>query len=282
MLLLSTNQSIILADDDSKVIEATNTMLNMFEFKDKESPNWLKRTSFDLKVEKGFKPRYDFETIQPLKQFSQNDMLFMQIHASLKDDTRTYNAGLGYRNVINPQLMLGFNTFYDYQATNKHKRWSAGVEAINQHIEFRSNLYKAITDKRSVGSNEYERALDGYDMEIGGLIPTTNLKVFASYAQWDCKDIKDLKEKNIRVEYPLTDFMTFEAKYTDDNTENQAYDDRRLSAKLTIALGKRTKEAKNLFYSQDLTQRLLIPVKRENEIVVEKTISAKITVARGS
>ncbi|MCK5111885.1 MAG: inverse autotransporter beta domain-containing protein [Arcobacteraceae bacterium] len=270
------------ADNDSNAIETLNKALQKIETP-ADAPDWMKRTSIKLQVEEGYKPTYELETVQPIHQYSDDDMLFWQFNTNYRDTINTHNFGLGYRNIINPQLMLGINAFYDYQSDYKHKRKSIGVEAIGQQLEFRANKYVAISGKKEIKASTFEQALDGYDAEIGGLIPNTDLKAFASYTKWDAiAASKDLEQKAVRFEYPLNNSMIFEVKYTSDNEKQGTLDKTRVSAQIAMTFGAKSKSSQNLTTSTSLHDKLLIPVKRENEIVVEKTISAKITIGRGT
>jgi hypothetical protein len=269
------------ADNESNTLSLVNSLLNKVEASD-TAPDWMKRTTVDLSVEKGYKPTWSLETIQPIYQHSSNDMYFWQFNAATRNDIETYNLGFGYRNIINPDLMLGINSFYDYQQTNKHKRWSIGAEAIGQTIEFRTNRYMAISDKLEVEAGIFEQALDGWDVELGGTIPNTELRTFATYTVWDGVTKDDLKQKALRVEYPLNDSMKFEVGYTADNEKQGDLEKTRWNAQLSIAFGAKTASSQNIATSTNLKDKLLIPVQRENEIVVERTVGAVITVSRGN
>ena len=273
--------SVINADSEDTATEVINQTLQSIEVPS-DSPDWMKRTSLKLRVEKGFKPTYEFETVQPIYQISTDDMIFWQFNSTYRDHIDTHNLGLGYRNIINSNLMLGINSFYDYQADNKHKRWSIGAEAIGNYLEFRANRYMAISKKKEVSTGVFEEVLDGWDTEIGALIPSTDLKVFLAYSKWDAKNTLDLEQKSISVEYPINNYIVFDLQYTSDSQKQGSLDKSRVLARLSISFGPKSKSSKNLITSEDLHDRLLIPVKRENEIIVEKTISSTITIGRGT
>ena len=268
--------------DSSDVASLTNTLLNKLEMPE-DSPDWLKRTSFKIQVEEDFKPTWELETVQPIKQFSKDDMMFWQFNAMTRDSKETYNLGLGYRNIINPELMLGINSFYDYQQDYKHKRWSIGVEAIGAKYEFRANRYMAISDKIEVETGVFEEALDGWDAQVGGKIfPTSDLRVYATYSVWNAKTVDDFKQTSFKAEYPINDSINFTLQHTKDSEKQKDMDDNRFMAQLEITLGKKSKSSQNLQKSENLHDKLLIPVERENEITVERTVGAKITIGRGT
>jgi hypothetical protein len=271
------------ADESSaNVNEAINKALNMLETPE-NAPDWLKRTTFDIGVEENYKPTWNLETVQPINQFYADDMLFWQFHTSLRGNVDTYNLGLGYRNIIHPEVMLGINSFYDYQNKNNHERWSVGVEAIGKLAEFRANRYMAITNKKEVSTGVFEEVLDGWDAELGGsIIPSFPLKLFASYTVWDAKQTDDLKQKAVRLEYFLNDSITLGMKYTHDNNKQGSMDQNRLMAQMTVSLGTKSPTSMNVEQATDLHERLLIPVKREHDLIIEKSVSANIKIGRGS
>ena len=271
------------ADSSSEITHLSNTLLNQLEMP-KDSPDWLKRTSINVQFETDFKPIWEIETVQPIYQFKKEDMMFWQFNANTSDEVETYNFGLGYRSILNSDLMLGINSFYDYQEKYEHRRWSLGVEAIGQKYEFRANRYMAISDKKEVQTGIYEEVLDGWDVEVGGqLIPNSKLKTYYSYTLWEGIDADDLKQQSIKLEYPLNDTITFEAAYINDNEEQaDNIDKNRFFAQLSISLGKKSKSSKNLDRSDNLYDKLLIPVKRENKIVVERKSGLFVVVKRGT
>jgi hypothetical protein len=268
--------------NDSNAITTLNKLLQKAQTPE-DAPDWLKRTSIKLEVEKNYKPTYELETVQPIYQINDIDMFFWQFHTSYIDTINTYNLGIGYRNIVNNKVMLGINSFYDYQDDHNLQRYSIGVEAIGNYLEFRANRYMAISNRKEVEPNVFEQVLNGYDAEIGGLIPKTKLKIFASYTRWQAdKAPNDLIQRAMRLEYPINKSILFDLKYTSDYRKRDNFDKNRISASITVNFGTRSKSSKNRVVSKSLQDRLLIPVKRENKIIVEKTISAKITISRGN
>lgn len=270
------------ADNEANTQSVLNQMLQKIETSD-TAPDWLKRTSLSIQVEEDFKPVYEFETIQPIYQFSENDMTFWQFNSSYTNSIHTHNFGLGYRNIINPELMLGINSFYDYQAGEKHRRWSVGIEAIGKKYEFRANRYMALSDEREISDGIYEEALSGWDAEIGGhIIPDNNLKVYVGYSVWQGIEADDLKQGKVRMTYPLNRSTIFELGYThDNNNQGDNIDKSRVSAQLKITLGAKTPSSKNVDEVTSLVNKLLIPVERENKIIVETKNKGNFTITIG-
>ena len=274
--------SSVSADTSADTKSALNQALQALEMRS-DVPDWAKRTSINIQVEEEFKPLVELETVQPVYQFNENDMWFWQFNFSNRNSLNTVNFGTGYRNIITPELMLGINTFYDYQQDNKHRRWGVGFEAIGKKYEARVNRYLGLSSKKEVEAGVFEEVVDGWDAEIGGkVIPNSDLKLFAQYSVWEGIQKDDYKQRSVRATYPLNDSMSFELKYTDDDKKQGNLDDSRFSAQLSIALGKKSSKSQNLDRSENLKDKLLIPVQRNNEIMVERTVGARVTIGRGT
>ena len=141
-----------------------------------EIPEWLKRTSYAIELENDQKLKYYFETVQPLWESQDEcEVLFNHSRISLKDGRPTYNLGLGLRKLVDEDLLLGGNIFYDYQDLHKHSRLGIGGEYITQDLEARLNTYWRIVNARIVSENDSEKIIEkvanGFDGEIGGPVP---------------------------------------------------------------------------------------------------------------
>jgi hypothetical protein len=248
-----------------------------------DAPDWIQRTSIEIRVENNYKPTIELETVQPIMQNSKDDMYFYQLNARTRDSQKSYNLGLGYRNIVADDMMYGINAFYDYSAKNKHKRSSIGVEAISNDLEARVNVYHAISGKKEVGSAEFEQALDGWDVEIGGSILPSNkdLKVYLSHSEFDAVTAgrSDYKDNQVRVTYPLDNNTMLEVGHTMEKEKYSSKDKDRSFAKLKYTFGKKTSTKSAV---AGLRTKLLQPVERRHEIVLEKTINATISISRGS
>jgi len=281
VLLSLTASAMLFADTAVAETQALNTLSSMLQ-KPANAPDWLKRTSFGLSLEKDYSPAWSFETVQPLVQPNDDGMAFVQIASQRRNGLNTYNAGIGYRHVVKDIVLLGINSFYDYQAITQHKRYGVGAELFTHKLEARVNRYRKISDTKEVQAGVYETVLNGYDAEIGGVVPmTTNLKAFASYSAWDVKDDKDLRQASLRVVYPLTDNTIFTVAGTHDYNNQVGITQDRLMGSFNIALGSRSNSAKNAWVSEDLRNRLLVPVKRSMDIKVQRK-SLGVVIARGN
>ena len=94
-------------------------------------PEWVRRTNFAVQVGSDQKPQYFLETIQPLFGSQNKDLVFFnQTRISSQDARPKYNIGFGLRKIFWESLLLGVNSFYDYQDLHKHSRGGVGLKRL--------------------------------------------------------------------------------------------------------------------------------------------------------
>lgn len=185
---------------------------------DDRLPEWLKRLDVGVRVGTG-QPRVYGETTQPLFQTSDySHTVFVQGRATLLDGNGIYSGGLGYRKaLLDNQLVLGVNTFYDYADRAGHARLGAGAEVLSPVAEFRWNIYEPMSNARRVevtGTSQiFDQAAAGYDLELGAPVPfLPDLKLYGKHQVWDFKHGKDLVRDGGRAEWYLTSFFRIDAE----------------------------------------------------------------------
>ena len=137
--------------------------------------------------------------------------VFTQVSGFYQDNRTTLNLGLGYRHITNDKKYLyGINAFYDHEFPYDHGRTSVGVEAMTTMWEVRGNKYWATTDWKTGRRGQQERALDGYDIELGIPLPYMNwATVFIKHFQWDAYDgADDLEGQDLSLRAQFPDFLT--------------------------------------------------------------------------
>jgi len=244
-------------------------------------PEWLNRTEFSVQLETDQKPRFYFQTVQPLYQDADKEnTFFIQPRASFQEGDGTYNLGLGYRKLASENLILGINVFGDYQVNYSHGRTGIGLEALGQILEARVNTYIGTTEQREVqqatASTTYERVANGLDYELGSVVPYMPwLKVFASGFWYEFNNFDDRLGWKSRMEAKLSDSLRLEFYTFDDNKGVQEYGGR---IRMSLAFNSVSdilegfKISEEAFPEKDLKEELLIPVERHHEIVVERFI----------
>jgi len=249
----------------------------------KSSPykaDWLKRTTIGAIIESDQKPRYYIETVQPFYQSAgKKDTFFTHIRVSEQDEYGTYSAGVGYRRLLfNNNLLAGINTFFDYQDPHQHYRQGVGLEAIGKLAEFRTNGYFGLSPAREVeGVSTYEKARDGFDMELGFPLPYLPwMKVFGSYYWYDFREDCDVEGWKGRLELKPMSFLTLNLETYDDNKGSQEW---RSDVRLTLwvdsfapkdIFAALTSSFTTVLPEVDLKERTLDRVERNFQITVEK------------
>lgn len=268
------------------VISIIFTPLFLFAEEEKDPsfdlPGWLKRLDYGIFVEDDQKPRIYIETVQPLYQSpDQIDTFFTHDRISIQDERGTYSLGIGYRRLINDNLLFGTNHFFDYQDLRRHYRSGLGFELLSKKWEARVNNYFGLSPKRIVEeltstSATYEKAIDGFDVELGGPIPYLPwCKIFASYYFYDFKKASDMEGYKIRSEIKPFKFITINLEAFDDNKGDLDY---RLDTRFSLAfddfssksIASAFKLAKEPYPDIDLKTRRLDRVQRNFNIQVER------------
>lgn len=244
-----------------------------------DTPAWVKRTEFSVRLESDQKPQFYLQTVQPLYQ--DNDKIntfFIQPRASIQAEHGTYNLGLGYRRLSSENFILGTNVFFDFEDEHRHGRMGLGVEALGQVLEARANAYfGGITNNvrsKTVSTGDIiERVADGADLEFGMPVPYMPwLKFYGSGFWYDYIKFDDRFGWKSRLEAKMNEAVRLEFFTWDDNKGDTEYGGR---IRFNVAFGNpfEIKGAFQLsdepFPKKDLSEELLIPVERDFNITVE-------------
>jgi adhesin/invasin len=142
-------------------------------------------------------PQISALILRPIgKGFGDDGITFIQSSVYYFDERTTLNLGVGQRYLLSDgRYMIGYNGFYDYEIEYAHSRTSIGAEFKTSVGELVANRYFSGSDWKTVKSGNEERALGGYDIELGvpfPYMPTTFLRVkdFQWYAYGGTEDFK--------------------------------------------------------------------------------------------
>jgi len=244
---------------------------------------YLKRTEISIDVTEDAKPLYDILTVQPLYLNNNGDKtIFTQGRIAYGDDGRTTtNIGVGYRFLtLDEKILLGVNTFHDYEFPYHHQRIGHGIEIKSSALEFNSNYYNAITDWHYATQAYVEKALDGYDMEVGIQVPY--LPWARAYAKKFYYDgiAADNDTNGEQFSLRLTPHSAIEIEgglIEDDATKSVQF------VKTTIRIGWGGKKSKNrtvwvdkkpFNFSESMREQMLDKVRRSNTIRKEVASTA--------
>ena len=135
------------------------------------------------------KPQWEIITVQPIRDTG-DDLTFFQGSLLRWDGDRdTINLGIGQRKfLLDKNLLVGVNAFYDHEFDVNHSRLGWGAEMLTSVGEARYNEYyhNSKTKKNQGRGGASEAAMDGRDYEIGTHMPYIPAwKFYAKYFEWD-------------------------------------------------------------------------------------------------
>lgn len=258
------------------------------------APDWAKRIEIESDIQKDLKPSYSILTVQPLYQdpLKQNTVFVQlsQLRYNMIDKYRdTTNVGLGYRRLLlDNQMLVGINSFFDYEWTYGHQRASVGGELKWAMLDFNTNIYRRLTDYKTIDTTTgtQERAMNGYDVELRSQVPFLPwMRVGARYYRWQSDLADDTKGWDYSADADITQNLSIEAGVKKDNFNNsQTY------GKFVFRLARTDRPAmlsdkfvsNQIFEPRDMRNYTLDKVRRENKIIVERKSSGGITISRGN
>lgn len=216
---------------------------------------------------------------------NENRQTFAQGGLTSADKRTTLNIGVGQRYLSADEMSYtGVNAFLDYDADYGHQRASVGVEYKSSAFEITANSYSAITDWENGKNGNRERALDGYDVEIGGQIPyIPSGKLYVKSWKWDVpgssSDIKGntyslafshLSETGLAIEVGRKDF---DGLQTDENFIELTYG---IKMGQPATAPSSSLISDKMFERTSMRTRLLEEVRRNNAIVIQTEFTAAV------
>ncbi len=276
-------------EEEKKVLAKQKTEKLKKESKDKEieKGDWLSRTSYGVSVGESQKPKMYFETVQPLSESLDNkDVIFTHNRVSWQDGRGNYSLGVGYRTLMYENNLLGgINSFFDWQDLHKHYRLGVGLEAFTKNIEARFNTYFGLSPKRvveeSASAFTYEKAVNGFDFELGAPIPYFPwLKFFGGFDYYDYKKSKDINGWKLRWQIKPTKALTVNVENYEDKNGGRAWKvDSRVNFdfdNVTPSDWWKNFSAQPEYTYNDLVKMMLDRVERDFTIKVERWNESKI------
>ena len=208
-----------------------------------------------------------------------NSFIFNQINLNRFDKRTTLNLGLGYRRLnADETWMTGFNTFYDHEFLDDHKRNGFGFEVVSSVLESRVNSYHGTTGYIKDKSGADSKVLDGRDMGFKVALPYLPGMMFGMNAvQWKGIDgLKDQKMRKYSLGGNLSDNLSMSYVRT-DYKDAAKKDIDSISLNYTWAFGQEKHVRPTIFTLSDeaykfkkLGAERYDLVKRENNLVKKK------------
>ena len=230
-------------------------------------------------------PNFTLLTINPVsKNEAEGNLTFFQGSIIRQNNRNTINLGIGYRQLSDDEKWIyGINAFHDYESTYEHSRWSVGAELRSSAFEINANKYFAISGAKTGRNGNTERALDGYEIEIGGQVPyVPSAKIFAKQWTWEGYQTSDTKGKtySLQINAPIAPNITLEAGTKDFDTGT---DIDFINLTYQIGFGGDTSQqddpipsliADQAFNNKSMKDKMLEKVRRKNQIVIQTNFTA--------
>ena len=248
----------------------------------------LENSELEIEVkEDDFDTDFRLKTVSSIRDGDDGSYWLNQTNISKQDDETTVNLGMIYRRLSEDEKSIfGVNVFYDHEFPRNHQRTSIGFERFSKKFDLSANLYSAISSDKTKG-NVTERAMDGFDYEIGVPAPyLPSSRLYVGGYSWDGSSYDIDSGVTAKLETKVNNRFSFDLGIEDNNRLTSS----RVTGKIAIALGPVEPEEipKNLVSSrafepdagESQAERVYDFVRRQNRIV--KTVSGSVTVARGT
>ena len=191
------------------------------------------------------------------------------------DDRIVGNLGFGYRILsLDQSRMLGFNTFYDQDFTEDHKRVGYGLEAKAAYLDFNYNYYQKATNQRLInGTNE--QVLNGQEFNLSSQLPHMSWARFnLNKYIWETElGVNDTTGHVYSLEMALTPSLNLDILENDPSGKGAS--EKRV--KLTFVHPPRNSNtamtdgffSEQMFEKQNMQKKLRDKVRRTNSLAVE-------------
>ncbi len=204
------------------------------------------------------------------------------------ENRHTINVGAAYRYLTEDEkYLLGANIFYDHQFPYNHARMSLGIDAKAKDLNFAANYYYPLSDFKdsridSAGRKYEERALEGYDIELGytfSYLP--ELSIFGKGYTYFRETDDDIRGLELSAEYSVNDNFVVRGALID---ENGGRDGSELAFQYRMPLydpqdpNLVLEDIRSASGNDSMRSRIFEKVRRENRIRVEERLKVDDTV----
>ncbi len=211
---------------------------------------------------------------------------FVQSSAIRADSRTTINLGLGRRYLSDDETMIyGLNAFFDIDPENDHQRASIGAEIKSSALELTVNNYFGLTGFKDGKNGNSERALGGYDLELGAQVPyIPAAKLYVKQFQWDLHDdVANIKGQTYSLEFAQMFSSGLNIEAGQRNYDGLREDETFVQLTYTLPYGNAPKSSdgsslfsQNMFEQRSMKTDMLKKVRRHNQIVVQTRFTTAV------
>ena len=211
---------------------------------------------------------------------------FVQSSAIRADSRTTVNLGLGRRYLSDDEtLIYGLNAFFDIDPEYDHQRASIGAEIKSAALELTVNNYYGLTGFKNGKNGNSERALGGYDVELGAQIPyVPAAKLYLQQFQWELHDgVADIKGRTFSLEFAQMMNSGLNPEAGRRNFDGIREDETFVKLTYTLPYGDAPKPldsssffSNQMFEKRSMKEDMLKKVRRHNQIVVQTRFTSAV------
>ena len=245
-------------------------------------------TSITLSGVKNGDARYQVSNVTGLDYGSTGSrQTFVQSSATNTNGHTVLNVGVGQRYLNDDEtVMTGINAFFDYNVDYSHQRASVGAEFKTSAFEVTANSYSALTKWKTGKNNNQERALDGYEIEVGGQLPyMPGTMLYAKSWKWDVPaSSNDIKGKTYSLAFNHMTDAGVAVELGRKDYDGLLKDEDFVTVKYRIMTDGATMGGSGgsifsdmMFENSSMRKRLLEEVRRENDIIVQTKFTAGVS-----
>lgn len=241
-------------------------------------PFGLAHLELSYGVENTDTPSWSVLAVKPLYESTAKDRVaFAQVGLTREDDDTTYNGGLAAR-LLTPdrQWLVGPNAFLDYTTRLSHTRFSLGLDARSERMTIAANRYFALKDWKDSRFGYEERALSGYDVEVGGRLPQmSTVELFARQFFWWRDGDENIVGQEYALEYTPVPLLRTRVAFVDtDGGPHEASVKTQLTYRFGVPLKDQLRAPDP--GASDLLDRRFEKVRRENTIRTQERLKGDV------
>ena len=160
---------------------------------------------------------------------------------------------------------------------------SIGAELRSSVFEINANKYFAMSGAKTGANGNTERALDGYELELGGQVPyIPSTKIFVKNWKWNGYQTTDTKVNtySLQINAPIASNITLEAG-TKDFDRGTDVDFVNLTYRIGLGGAQSEKDkivqcliADQAFNTTSMKGKMLKKVRRKNQIVIQTNFTS--------